>query len=93
MLELPKCAKCKSSMEPGFMLDMGYGRRYASRWVKGKPQSIGKSFFHNVFGNISVKGREIYNIQVLRCSHCGYLELTFRGSGTAVFDLISLLIR
>jgi hypothetical protein len=35
------CPRCSGSMEPGFLVDEGYGRKVVTKWVAGEPQ---KSF-------------------------------------------------
>jgi hypothetical protein len=54
-------------MLEGFVLDMTYGGRLASRWVAGKPE---KTFL----GMAKIRDKEQHFIQSFRCTKCGFLE-------------------
>lgn len=66
--EEPQCAKCRTRMEPGFVLDQTYGANMQSAWVEGPPQT---SFWT---GGLKVRGRERIPVRTYRCPSCGYLE-------------------
>jgi len=57
----PKCPKCQSAMEQGFIMD-----REGSTWVQGP---LEKSW-----GWPNTKGREKLPVITFRCARCGYLE-------------------
>lgn len=67
----PKCPKCDSSMEEGFILDNTYGARLQSEWVEGEPDV-------SRWTGLKLKGHEHVPIATLRCTRCGYLELYAR---------------
>jgi Domain of unknown function (DUF6487) len=61
------CPRCGGSMEPGYMVDEGYGKKLVSTWVAGEPQ---KSFWTG----IQLWGKERLQVATYRCRGCGYLE-------------------
>jgi hypothetical protein len=61
------CTRCRTTMEPGFVLDQTYGAMAQSDWVAGKPE---RSFWTG----LTVKGRERLPVTTYRCPKCGYLE-------------------
>jgi hypothetical protein len=64
----PKCPKCKSDMESGFIADFNdSGGRLVSRWVEGVPE---ESFWTG----LKVDDRRQMEIRTYRCFGCGYLE-------------------
>lgn len=63
----PKCPTCRSSMEEGFVLDVGHhSTRAQSTWVEGKPE---KSFWYG----LKIEDREKRPITSYRCRACGLL--------------------
>ena len=54
-------------MEPGFIVDEGYGSRTVSRWFRGEPRT-------GFFGILKVRRKEAVDVSTYRCSRCGYLE-------------------
>jgi hypothetical protein len=54
-------------MEPGFIVDEGYGTRTASRWFRGEAQ-------YGFFGSLKVRRKEGVDVDTYRCTRCGYLE-------------------
>ena len=62
----PKCSKCGSDMQEGFIVDKGYNCTTRPSWVAGKPQ---KSWL-----GTEVDGKTQYPIQTFRCIKCGLLE-------------------
>ncbi|MEW6208442.1 MAG: PF20097 family protein [Acidobacteriota bacterium] len=63
----PRCPKCDTRMEEGFILDKAHGTQLPSQWVGGEPE---KSFW---FGT-KTAGKEIIRVRTYRCRKCGYLE-------------------
>ena len=63
----PECAKCGRAMEPGFVVDQGYGQAHQGSWVEGAPE---RSFWTGV----KLSGRERVPVTTYRCPGCGYLE-------------------
>jgi len=61
------CPRCSGSMEPGFIVDEGYGTRTASRWFRGEAQ-------YGFFGSLKVRRKEGVDVDTYRCTRCGYLE-------------------
>jgi hypothetical protein len=68
MKNAPKCSKCQTEMEPGYVMDLGHGntRRPAS-WVEGEPE---KSFWMGT----KIAGKKQLQVHTFRCPKCGYLE-------------------
>ena len=60
------CAKCGTPMEPGFILDSGYGHTGASTWVEGE---LGTRPWA-----AQLEGRDRIALTTYRCPGCGYLE-------------------
>ena len=65
--EDPKCPKCRTEMELGFVLDQMYGEGDQSTWIDGVPE---RSFWTGV----KLKGRQQHPVTTFRCPSCGYLE-------------------
>jgi predicted nucleic-acid-binding Zn-ribbon protein len=63
----PKCSKCRSEMEEGFIADVTYGGVVTSKWIEGEPE---KSFWTGT----KTKGKRQVEILTFRCTNCGYLE-------------------
>jgi hypothetical protein len=61
------CPRCSGSMEPGFLIDEGYGKKSVAKWVGGEPQ---KSFWMG----LRLGGAEQVEVATYRCRRCGYLE-------------------
>jgi hypothetical protein len=61
------CRRCSGSMEPGFIVDEGYGKRVVAKWVAGEPR---KSFWTG----LRIGGQEQLEVATYRCRQCGYLE-------------------
>jgi len=63
-----ECLRCRSSMEPGFVVDRGHNQRAATqKWVEGEPE---RSFWTG----LKTKGRESFEVTTFRCERCGWLE-------------------
>lgn len=63
----PNCIKCRTPMEPGFLLDNTHGGKTQSAWIEGEAV---KSFWTG----LDVKGRQKIPVATFRCPQCGYLE-------------------
>ena len=63
----PVCPKCRTTMEPGFVLDQSHGVMAQSAWIEGAPE---RSFWSGV----KLKGRERIPVMTYRCPRCGFLE-------------------
>ena len=62
------CLRCKTPMEPGFVVDHGHGNSLQEQeWVEGEAV---KSFWRG----LNTKGREAHKVSTYRCPRCGYLE-------------------
>jgi hypothetical protein len=63
----PECPKCHGQMENGFVIEIYYGGRDVSRWLRGPAQ---KSFWTGIksFEPVSIP------IGTFRCTSCGFLE-------------------
>ena len=62
-----ECPRCSGSMEAGFVVDEGYGKKVVAKWVAGEPQ---KSFWMG----LKLRGRDQIEVATYRCRRCGYLE-------------------
>ena len=72
MSETLKCAKCGSSMEEGFTLDLGHANTpKAAAWVSGPPE---RAFEQSFWMGTKLKGKGKRQICTFRCTRCGYLE-------------------
>ena len=54
-------------MEPGFLVDEGYGTRSAPKWVEGEPKK-------SIWTGLKLRGRAKRETVSFRCKRCGYLE-------------------
>jgi len=54
-------------MEPGYVLDEGYGKRGPAKWVEGAPQ-------FSMWTGLKLSGRRRIEVATYRCRNCGYLE-------------------
>ena len=61
------CPRCSGLMEPGFIVDEGYGKRVVAKWVAGEPR---KSFWVG----LRLGGQDQIEVATYRCRSCGYLE-------------------
>jgi DNA-directed RNA polymerase subunit RPC12/RpoP len=72
----PKCAKCGTRTEEGFIVDNTYGSRLQSSWVEGPPD-------RSRWTGVKVRGRVVLPITSYRCPKCGYLESYATSDGEA----------
>ncbi len=63
----PTCPKCRAAMEPGFVLDQGYGANEQSSWVEGAPE-------RSVWTGVKLRDHQRLPVTTFRCPACGYLE-------------------
>jgi hypothetical protein len=63
----PKCPKCGSEMEQGFLVDHNYGTAEQPSWVEGP---VERSFWTGV----KTRGKERRHVVTHRCVGCGFLE-------------------
>ena len=61
------CPRCSSSMEPGYVIDEGYGTRTVANWVAGVPD-------RSMWTGLKLRGKDKLAITTYRCRRCGYLE-------------------
>ncbi len=62
------CSRCGASLEPGFIRDKTDHGVERLRWVEGRPE-------RGFLGGVKLRGRQQRDLQALRCSSCGYIEL------------------
>ena len=63
------CPRCSGSMEPGYVIDVGYGKSAVPQWVAGEPVT---SMWMG--GGLKLRGRDKLDVTTYRCRRCGYLE-------------------
>ena len=54
-------------MDPGFIVDEGYGTRSVPKWTAGEPQK-------SIWTGLKLRGRDRLEVRTYRCHRCGYLE-------------------
>ena len=54
-------------MEPGYIVDEGYGSRTVAKWIAGEPE-------RSVLTGLKVRGKDKLDVSTYRCRRCGYLE-------------------
>ena len=55
-------------MEPGYTVDVGYGRTAVPNWVAGEPVNNFWSW------GLNLRGKQQLPVSAYRCRRCGYLE-------------------
>ena len=75
----PVCPKCGSPMEPGYLLDQGYGlldqghgKILVNRWATGEPHPSW------LFG-LRTEDQTVREVKGWRCTECGFLEMYAQG--------------
>ena len=56
-------------MEPGYIIDQGYGKITVAQWAAGEPEVrwwMG--------GGLKLRGKDRLDVTTYRCQRCGYLE-------------------
>ena len=61
------CPRCGGGMEPGYVIDEGYGTRTVANWVAGEPE-------RSMWTGLKMGGKDKVDITTYRCTRCGYLE-------------------
>lgn len=54
-------------MEPGYVIDEGYGSRTVGQWIAGEPEK-------SIWTGLKLRGKEKLDVATYRCRRCGYLE-------------------
>ena len=54
-------------MEPGHVIDEGYGTRTVANWVAGEPE-------RSIWTGLKLRGKSKVAVTSYRCRRCGYLE-------------------
>ena len=67
MSEAVECIRCHTSMEAGYIPDVGYASCTQQRWAPGVPDV---SFWRG----LKVKQDQLIRVTTFRCPKCGYLE-------------------
>ena len=60
-----------ASTESGFIMDVADNSRNIATWIQGTPV---KSHWHG----LTIKGKQSREIETMRCTACGFLELYAR---------------
>jgi hypothetical protein len=61
------CPRCSGQMEPGYIIDEGYGNRTVAKWVAGAPEK-------SIWTGLKLRGKDKLDVSSYRCRRCGYLE-------------------
>jgi len=68
MKNIPKCSKCQTEMEVGYIIDRAHhNTRAPATWVEGEPEP---SFWTGT----KISGKEQHQVNTFRCPGCGFLE-------------------
>ena len=54
-------------MEPGYVVDEGYGTRTVANWVAGEAE-------RSIWTGLKLRGKTKIGVTTYRCRRCGYLE-------------------
>lgn len=54
-------------MEPGYVIDEGYGTRTVANWVAGEPEK-------SIWTGLKLRGKARLKVVTWRCRRCGFLE-------------------
>jgi hypothetical protein len=63
----PECPRCGRPMEPGYILDQGYGTVSPSAWVAGRPE-------RSRWTGLKLRGKDRLPVTTFRCPKCARLE-------------------
>ena len=63
----PACLRCSGTMEPGYIVDEGYGTYGTGKWVEGAPE-------RSIWTGLKLRGKAKKDVTTYRCRRCGYLE-------------------
>ena len=61
------CPRCAGTMEPGYVIDEGYGTRTVANWVAGEPEK-------SIWTGLKLRGKQKHPVITYRCRRCGCLE-------------------
>jgi DNA-directed RNA polymerase subunit RPC12/RpoP len=61
------CPRCGGAMEPGYIVDEGYGTRTVAKWIGGEPE-------RSMWTGLKVRGKDKLDVTSYRCQRCGFLE-------------------
>jgi hypothetical protein len=61
------CPRCDGSMDRGYVLDEGYGKRGPAKWIEGPPE-------FGMWTGLKIRGHRRIEVATYRCRTCGYLE-------------------
>jgi hypothetical protein len=68
MNNTPKCSKCQTEMEVGYVMDRGHNNaRKPATWIEGEPE-------RSIWMGTKIAGKEQIQVHTFRCPKCGYLE-------------------
>jgi len=67
MKRSPRCPKCDSAMDEGFLVDQGYGSASVPKWQPGKPVK-------SVWTGLKQAKKDQLDVSTWRCDRCGYFE-------------------
>ena len=59
-------------MEPGFIVDQGYGTKSVPKWVAGLPRT-------SIWTGLKLRGLDQVDVATYRCRRGGYLESSASG--------------
>jgi predicted nucleic-acid-binding Zn-ribbon protein len=62
-----ECPRCQGTMERGYIVDEGYGKKVVSSWASGQPE-------RSIWTGLKLRGKEKRDVTTFRCRRCGYLE-------------------
>ena len=68
MRSTPKCPKCDTDMQSGWIADQSYAVTLRTRWIAGEP---GKS---HMFGGFRYDQGRAIALEAFRCPECGLVE-------------------
>jgi DNA-directed RNA polymerase subunit M/transcription elongation factor TFIIS len=61
------CPRCGGALEPGYVVDEGYGTRTVAKWISGEPE-------RSMWTGLKTRDKDKLDITTYRCRRCGYLE-------------------
>jgi hypothetical protein len=61
------CRRCGARLEPGYLVDHGYGAIYPMGWTHGQPK-------WNKWLGLKVQRKDLLPVRTYRCPKCGLLE-------------------
>jgi DNA-directed RNA polymerase subunit RPC12/RpoP len=61
------CPRCGGQLEPGYIVDEGYGTRTVAKWIAGEAE-------RSMWTGLKTRGKDKLDVTTYRCRRCGYLE-------------------